>query len=145
MVSREPRASRFDFKVWTTFSTRWADNDAYGHVNNTVYYEWFDSVVNGWLVEQGLLDIAAGDPIALVVDTRCSYFAPLAFPRDVEVGLVVAELGRSSIRYRIGVFSAGVDVAAAQGEFVHVVVDRANRRPVPIPDSWRAKLESIAR
>ena len=143
-MSREPRASRSDFKAWSAFSTRWADNDAYGHVNNTVYYEWFDSAVNGWLVGQGLLDIAAGDAIALVAETRCSYFAPLAFPQDVEVGLAVAELGRSSVRYSIGVFAADEELAAAQGEFVHVLVDRANRQPTAIPESWRAKLEAIA-
>ena len=139
-----PPATRGDFRAWSTFSTRWADNDAYGHANNTVYYEWFDSAVNAWLVAQGLLDIAAGDPIALVAETCCTYAAPLAFPGQVEVGLAVAELGNSSIRYRIGVFAAGSDSAAAQGEFVHVVVDRATRRPVPIPDQWRAKLKQIA-
>ena len=145
MVTRSPLAARGDFCVWREFSTRWADNDAYGHVNNTVYYEWFDSAVNAWLVSQGLLDIAGGDPIAVVAGTSCTYAAPLAFPEPVDVGLAVAELGRSSIRYRIGVFSAGSDAAAAQGEFVHVVVDRASRRPVPLPDSWRAKLESVTR
>jgi acyl-CoA thioester hydrolase len=143
-VSREAPASRSEFKVWRTFTTRWADNDAYGHVNNTVFYQWFDSAVNAWLVEQGMLDIHAGDPIGLVVSTRCSYFAPLAFPQDVEVGLAVAELGRSSIRYRIGVFAAGDDIAAAQGEFVHVVVDRTARKPVDIPREWRSKLETIS-
>ena len=142
---KQAPAGRGAFKAWASFSTRWADNDAYGHVNNTVYYAWFDSAVNGWLVEQGLLDIAAGDPIALVAGTSCTYFAPLAFPQDVEVGLAVAELGRSSIRYRIGVFAAGRDSAAAQGEFVHVVVDRKSRRPVPIPEAWRAKLDAIRR
>jgi acyl-CoA thioester hydrolase len=131
--------------VWREFSTRWADNDAYGHINNTVYYEWFDSAVNAWLVSEGLLDIAAGDPIALVAETRCTYLAPLAFPQSVDVGLAVAKLGRSSIRYRIGVFAVGSETAAADGEFVHVVVDRSSRRPVPIPDDWRARLESIAR
>ena len=108
-------ATRGEFSVWRSFTTRWADNDAYGHVNNTVYYQWFDSAVNGWLVEQGLLDIAAGDPIAVVVETRCSYAAPLAFPQAIDVGLAVAELGRSSIRYSIGVFGAGSDSAAAHG------------------------------
>ena len=142
---KQPPATRGDFRAWQSFSTRWGDNDAYGHVNNTVYYEWFDSAVNGWLVSQGLLDIAGGDPIALVAETRCAFAAPLAYPEPVDVGLAVAELGRSSIRYRIGVFAANSDTAAAQGEFVHVVVDRANRRPVPIPESWRAKLESIVR
>ncbi|HUE78762.1 MAG TPA: thioesterase family protein [Sphingomicrobium sp.] len=138
-------ATRGDFLAWQSFTTRWADNDAYGHVNNTVFYEWFDTAVNAWMVSQGLLDIVAGDPIALVVETRCTYATPLKFPEPVEVGLAVAELGRSSICYRIGVFGAGSATAAAQGEFVHVVVDRASRRPVEIPDSWRAKLESIIR
>ena len=125
-------------------STRWADNDAYGHVNNTVYYEWFDSAVNAWMVDQGMLDIADGDPIALVVETRCTYAKALAFPQPVEVGLAVAELGRSSIRYRIGIFAEGSDSAAAEGEFVHVVVGRSDRRPVEIPATWREKLEAIS-
>ena len=143
-MSRKPPAGRADFKTWRTMTTRWADNDAYGHVNNTVYYEWFDSAVNAWMVEQGLLDIASGDPIALVVETRCTYAAPLEFPQTVEIGLAVAELGRSSIRYRIGIFAEGGDGAAAEGEFVHVVVDRASRRPVEIPSDWRSKLEAIS-
>ena len=125
-------------------TTRWSDNDAYGHVNNTVYYEWFDSAVNAWMVEQGMLDITNGDPIALVVETRCTYAAPLEFPQPVEVGLAVADLGRSSIRYRIGIFAEGAGTAAAEGEFVHVVVDREQRRPAAIPDDWRAKLEAIS-
>lgn len=144
MVKPAP-ASRGEFRVWKTLTTRWADNDAYGHINNTVFYAWFDSAVNSWLVGEGLLDIAAGDPIALVVETSCNYFAPLAFPQDVDVGLAVAELGRSSVRYAIGVFAVGADSAAAQGEFVHVLVDRAGRRPVTMPIDWRAKLEAIAR
>jgi acyl-CoA thioester hydrolase len=143
-VSREEPAARAAFKVWRTFGTRWSDNDAYRHVNNVIYYQWFDSAVNGWLVEQDMLDIASGDPIGLVAETRCTYFAPLAFPMDVDVGLIVAELGRSSIRYRIGVFGEGQEQAAAQGEFVHVVVDRCSRRPVEIPAEWRARLEAIS-
>ena len=143
-MSRLPPPTRADFRIWRTFATRWRDNDAYGHVNNSVYYEWFDSAVNAWLVERGLLDIAAGDHIALVVETRCTYAAPLAFPQPVEVGLALAELGRSSVRYRLGVFAQGADSAAAHGEFVHVLVDRATRTPVAIPADWRAALESIA-
>lgn len=143
-MSRKPPAGRADFKAWRKMTTRWADNDAYGHVNNTVYYEWFDSAVNAWMVEQGLLDIANGDPIALVVETRCTYAAPLEFPQTVEIGLAVAELGRSSIRYRIGIFAEGSDDAAAEGEFVHVVVDHASRRPAEIPSNWRSKLEAIS-
>ena len=143
-MSRKPPSSKAEFKAWRTMTTRWADNDAYGHVNNTVYYEWFDSAVNAWMVEQGMLDIAQGDPIALVVETRCTYAAPLEFPQPVEVGLAVAELGRSSIRYRIGIFAEGSDRAAAEGEFVHVVVDRATRRPADIPAAWREKLAKIS-
>ena len=143
-MNREIPAARSEFKVWRRFTTRWADNDAYGHVNNTVFYQWFDSAVNGWLVAEGMLNIAEGNPIALVVQTRCTYFAPLAFPEDADVGLAVAELRRSSIRYRIGVFGAGEDRAAAQGEFVHVIVDRASRRPVEIPLGWRTRLEAIS-
>ncbi len=144
MVSRAAPASPSGFKVWRRFTTRWADNDVYGHVNNAIFYQWFDSAVNAWMIAEGLLDIVAGDPIALVVETRCSYFAPLEFPGDVDVGLIVAELGRSSIRYRIGVFGPGSETAAAQGEFVHVVVDRASRRPVEIPAHWRARLDTIS-
>lgn len=143
-MSRETAATRAQFKVWKSFTTRWADNDAYGHVNNTVFYQWFDSAVNAWLVEQGLLDIQDGDPIALVIETRCVYFVPLAFPQEVEVGLAVAQLGRSSVRYRIGVFGAGEAHAAAQGEFVHVLVDRNSRRPVEMPDNWRRALVAIS-
>jgi acyl-CoA thioester hydrolase len=144
VVSSEPPAQRSEFKAWRRFTTRWSDNDAYGHVNNMIFYQWFDSAVNGWLVEQGLLDIDNGDPIALVVQTRCSYFAPLAFPQDVDIGLRVANLGRSSVSYRIGVFEVGGGLAAAQGDFVHVVVDRATRRPVAFPENWRSALETIS-
>ena len=143
-MSRAVAPPRGDFRQWQRFTTRWADNDAYGHVNNTVYYQWFDSAVNAWLVEQNLLDIVGGDPIALVVETRCSYFAPLQFPKNVEVGLAVSELGRSSVRYQVGVFAFGGEQAAAAGEFVHVAVDRANRRPVPWPERWRTAFASIS-
>ena len=143
-MSREQPASRSEFKVWRQYGTRWADNDVYGHVNNTVYYQWFDSAVNAWLVEQGLLDIQHGDPIALVVETRCAYFAPLEFPQDVEVGFAVSSIGRSSVRYRIGIFAAGQDRAAAQGEFVHVLVDRTSRRPTEFPARWREAFAQIS-
>lgn len=143
-MSREARPSRTDFPVWQRISLRWADNDAYGHVNNTVYYQWFDSAVNSWLVDQGLLDIGTGDPIALVVETRCAYFSPLSFPGAVEVGLKVQHVGTSSVRYHIGVFALDADEPAAAGEFVHVAVSRNARRPVPWPDNWRKSFASIA-
>jgi acyl-CoA thioester hydrolase len=142
-VSRPVPPSRDAFRRWHNITLRWADNDAYGHVNNTVYYQWFDSAVNALLVGEGLLDIVAGDPICLVVGTSCNYFAPLSFPGEVEVGLAVAELGRSSVRYDIGVFAKGVGQAAAAGTFVHVAVRRAQRRPVPWPDEWRRVLERV--
>ena len=142
-MSREARAPRSKFVVWRRFTTRWADNDAYGHVNNTVFYQWFDSAVNSWLVDERLLNIESGDLIALVAETRCTYAAPLAFPGEVEVGLSVAALGRSSVHYRIGVFGDGEELAAAQGEFVHVLVDRTSRTPVEMPSDWRRALEAI--
>lgn len=143
-MSREPARPRSDYRAWRTISTRWADNDAYGHVNNTVFYAWFDTAVNAWLVESGLLDIAAGNPVGLVVATRCAYFASLAFPEPVEVGIAVERLGTSSVTYRIGIFAQGADQPAAQGEFTHVYVDRASRRPVPLPAGWRDKLAGLA-
>jgi acyl-CoA thioester hydrolase len=127
-----------------TIATRWADNDAYGHVNNTVYYQWFDTAVNAWLVEAGLLDIERGDPIGLVVETGCAYFSPLSFPGDVEVGIAVERLGNSSVTYRIGVFGAGSNDASAQGHFTHVYVGRATRRPAELPLDWRNKLERLS-
>jgi acyl-CoA thioester hydrolase len=125
-------------------ATRWADNDAYGHVNNTIYYQWFDTAVNGWLIEAGLLDIERGDPIGLVVETCCSFFASLSFPVEVEIGIAVDQLGTSSVTYRIGVFRAGQTEPSAQGQFTHVYVSREGRRPVPLPAPWRERLETLA-
>jgi acyl-CoA thioester hydrolase len=126
-----------------TIATRWADNDVYGHVNNTVYYQWFDTAVNAWLVEAGLLDIDRGDPIGLVVETGCSYFAPLSFPGEVEVGIVVDRLGTTSVTYRIGVFGAGLAEPSAQGHFTHVYVGREGRTPSPLPEGWRVALSEL--
>ncbi|HEU0309705.1 MAG TPA: thioesterase family protein [Sphingomicrobium sp.] len=142
-MSRKPPATRADFKVWRNVTTRWADNDAYGHVNNTVYYQWFDTAVNRWLVEAGLLDIENGDPIGLVVETGCAFFSSLSFPGDVEIGIAVDRLGSSSVTYRIGVFGAGSAEPSAQGHFTHVYVGRGDRRPAALPDDWRAKLEML--
>ncbi len=142
-MSRPEPPSRADFAHWHRLTLRWADNDAYGHVNNAVYYQWFDSAVNSMLVDRGLLDIAAGDPIALVVGTSCEYHAPLAFPGQVEIGLAVAEVGRSSVRYRLGAFAAGASRAAAAGHFTHVAVGRADRRPVSWPEEWRRVFEEL--
>lgn len=139
-MSRPVPRPRSAYRAWRTIPTRWGDNDAYGHVNNVVHYAWFDTAVNAWLVEAGLLDIADGDPIGLVVETGCRYFAPLAFPDSAEVGIAIERLGASSVTYRLGIFAEGQDDAAAEGEFTHVYVDRTSRRPTPLPRSWRDTL-----
>jgi acyl-CoA thioester hydrolase len=125
--------------------TRWMDNDVYGHVNNVTYYSYFDTVVNGYLIEQGALDIASSTVIGLVVETQCHYFAPLAFPDLVTAGLRVAHRGRSSVRYEIGIFRRDDEQAAAQGHFVHVYVDRGGGRPVPLPEKLQRALEGLVR
>ncbi|WP_303811219.1 acyl-CoA thioesterase [Sandarakinorhabdus limnophila] len=132
--------SRSDYRVHRLIPTRWMDNDAYGHVNNVVYYSWFDTVVNAWLIEQGLLDIHHGNPIGLVVETGCRYNRSVAFPEIVEAGLRIAKLGNSSVRWEVGLFTAGHEAPAAEGHFVHVYVDRETRRPAPLPDAWRQAL-----
>ena len=129
------RQSRRDYPHVETLQTRWADNDVYGHVNNVVYYSFFDTVVNGYLVAQGALDIARSEVIGLVVETRCNYFKPVAFPDRVSAGLRVAHIGTSSVRYEIALFTSEADIAVAQGHFVHVYVDRATRRPVLLPNA----------
>lgn len=143
-MSRETPLARPAFPAWCRIATRWADNDAYGHVNNTVFYAWFDTAVNQWLVEHGLLDIGGGPTIGLVVATSCNYFAPLSFPGDVEVGLAAERIGTSSVTYRLAVFGDGDEFAAAQGRFTHVYVDREGRRPVPLTDPWRERLATLA-
>ena len=136
----EPRAA---YKAFRTISTRWMDNDAYGHVNNVVYYSWFDTVVNAHLIEQGALDIRHGGTIGLVVETQCNYFAPVEFPQTVEAGLRVARIGRSSVRYEVGLFVQGEPMTAAKGHFIHVYVDRAQRRPTDLPPKLKTVLEAL--
>jgi acyl-CoA thioester hydrolase len=126
-----------------TIGTRWADNDAYGHVNNVVYYAFFDTAVNRHLIDAGVLDVAASPVIGLVVETRCTYFSSVGFPDTVHVGLRVVHLGKSSVRYELAVFRNAEILASAVGEFVHVYVERARNRPVPIPDAVRAVLERL--
>ena len=131
------------YRVFRPITTRWMDNDLYGHVNNVVYYSWFDTAVNAYLIEQGALDIHAGGTIGLVIETQCNYFAPLAFPQTVEAGIRVARLGSSSVRYEVGLFAQGEPLTAAKGHCVHVYVDRASRRPVPLPQTLRSVLEGL--
>jgi acyl-CoA thioester hydrolase len=142
-MSRPPLRPRSAYRHWTAVTARWHDNDAYGHVNNTVYYQWFDTAVNMMLVAAGLLDVDRGSPIALVAETGCRYAAPLSFPQPIEVGLATATLGSSSVVYHLGVFGADAEAAAAEGHFVHICVDRETRRPVPLPRRWREVLERL--
>lgn len=136
----QPRSA---YPVFRSITTRWADNDVYGHVNNVVYYSWFDTAVNAHLIDQGVLDIHAGETIGLVIETQCNYFAPLAFPQTVEAGIRVARLGASSVRYEVGLFAQGEPLTAAAGHFIHVYVDRETRRPVPVPQALRQVLEAL--
>lgn len=136
----EPRSA---YKVFRAISTRWMDNDAYGHVNNVVYYSWFDTAVNAYLIEQGVLDIEHGQTIGLVIETQCNYFEPLAFPQTVEAGIRVARLGNSSVRFEVGLFAQDAPLTAAKGHFIHVYVDRATRRPNPLPEPLKTVLEKL--
>ncbi len=139
----QPEA-RDTYRVFRTINTRWMDNDAYGHVNNVVYYSWFDTAVNAHLIEQGALDMHGGETIGLVVETQCNYFAPVAFPQIVEAGLRVAKLGRSSVRYEVGIFIQGEPLTAARGHFIHVYVDRSSRKPVAVPAQLKSVLEKLS-
>ncbi len=138
----QPRAHFVHFQ---TITTRWMDNDIYGHVNNVVHYSFFDTAVNRMLIEAGALDIHAGAVIGLVVHTECHYFDSLAFPQAVHAGIRVAHLGKSSVRFELGLFADDAPLSAAAGSFVHVYVDRASRRPVPVPDALRAVLTPLMR
>lgn len=138
------RARRDDYRAFTTITTRWIDNDAYRHLNNVVYYSLFDTAVNEALIRAGLLDVAASPTIGLVVESGCRYHASIAFPDLVTAGLRVGHLGRSSVRYEIALFRGDDGEAAAEGHFVHVQVDRATGRPVPLPAPLRAFLETLA-
>lgn len=135
--------ARADYRHFQIIPTRWMDNDVYGHINNVVYYSFFDTAVNGHLIDAGALDIHAGTVIGLVIETRCNYFAPLAFPQPIEAGLRVAHVGRSSVRYEVGLFAAGEPLSAAAGHFVHVYVDRQTRRPTELPAALRTALDAL--
>jgi acyl-CoA thioester hydrolase len=136
----QPRSA---YRVFRTITSRWMDNDVYGHVNNVVYYSWFDTAVNSYLIEQNVLDIHHGSTIGLVIETQCNYFAPVAFPDLIHAGLRVAHLGRSSVRYEVGLFANDAPLTAAAGHFVHVYVDRASRQPCPLPPALQHVLETL--
>ena len=143
MAARPVPSERSAYRAFRTITTRWMDNDIYGHMNNVVHYSLFDTAVNGWLIEQKVLDIHGGDQIGLVVETGCRYFGELAFPDVVTAGIRVAQIGSSSVRYEVGLFRNDEEVAAAEGFFIHVYVDRQTRRPKPLNAALRAALEAI--
>ncbi len=143
-VGREEPEGRDRYRHFLEIPTRWMDNDVYGHVNNVIYYSYFDTVVNGYLISSGSLDIQRSPVIGLVVETQCRFFKPTVFPDTVHAGLRVARLGNSSVRYEIGLFRNDEDAAAAQGHFVHVYVDRETRRPAGLPQQMREALEKIS-
>jgi acyl-CoA thioester hydrolase len=135
--------TRAEYGYIQRITTRWMDNDIYGHVNNVVYYSYFDTVINTWLIQHGGLDIHAGGQIGLCAESHCTFLAPLAFPDVIEAGLRVESVGRSSVRYGIGLFTEGVAAPAAEGWFVHVFVDRNTRKSMAISDGMRAALQTL--
>lgn len=143
MSERPAPSTRADYRAFRAIQTRWMDNDAYGHLNNVVHYSLFDTAVNGWLVEQGVLDFRAGADIGLVAETGCRYVREIAFPDLVTVGMRVGRLGTSSVRYELALFRNEEASAAAEGFFVHVTVDRLTRRPRPMGDALRRALEGL--
>jgi acyl-CoA thioester hydrolase len=145
MTARLAPAARGAYPSFLAIPTRWMDNDTYGHVNNVTYYSYFDTVVNEHLIRAGALDIRDGDAIGIVVETACRFHKPLSFPETIDAGLRVARIGHSSVAYEIALFRGGDDDAAATGRFVHVWVDRAQRRPIPVPPRIRAALEPLQR
>ena len=134
---------RADYKHFRLIPTRWIDNDFYGHVNNVVYYAYFDTILNRYLVDEGGLDFRHGPVIGLTVETMCRFHRSFAYPETIDAAMRVGKLGTSSVRYEIGLFGEGEDDARAEGHFVHVFVDRVTQRPVPIPASIRAALERV--
>lgn len=144
-MSQKPQITRAEYLRFLTLPTRWMDNDVYGHVNNVLYYGFFDTAINNYLIAEGGLDINAGEVIGYAVESQCQYLHALAFPDVLEVGLRVGKLGNSSVRYELAIFKQGEDRAAAFGYFVHVFVDRQTQRPVPMPETIRTALARLVR
>jgi acyl-CoA thioester hydrolase len=142
-VSKAAPPTRTDYKIFYPKSTRWSDNDIYGHVNNVIYYSYFDTAINRYLIEEGGLDISDGSIVGYVVNSGCEYHAPISYPEAVEAGVRVDRLGNSSVQYGIAIFREGEQIAAAHGHVVHVFVERAENRSVPIPQNLRTALERL--
>jgi len=142
-MTQKPQISRAEYPHYTSLPTRWMDNDIYGHVNNALYYAFFDTAINEYLIAEGGLDITAGTVVAFAAESQCQYLRPLAFPGTIEIGLRVGRLGNSSVRYELAIFKQGETLAAAAGYFVHVFVDRQTQKPVTIPTQIRSALERL--
>lgn len=142
-MANKERAVRGGYPHFLTIPTRWMDNDIYGHVNNVVYYSYFDTVINAYLIRAGGLDIQDGTVIGVCAESACRYHEGFTFPEPVEAGLRVAHLGSRAVRYEIGLFKAGAEEASAEGHFVHVFVARKDMKPVAIPESIRTALEQL--
>jgi acyl-CoA thioester hydrolase len=142
-TSRIPASQRTEFRAFRRIPTRWADNDLYGHVNNVVYYMWFDTAINSMLIEEGVLDLQNGSTVGFVVETHCNYLVPVTYPQIVDIGIRVGRIGTSSVRYELAVFPENEDRACAQGHFVHVYVDRVSQRPVPIAGGLSQLLQRL--
>jgi acyl-CoA thioester hydrolase len=142
-MSQKPQINRSEYPHFLSLPTRWMDNDVYGHVNNALYYAFFDTAINEYLIAAGGLDITAGGVVAFAVESQCQYLRPLAFPGTIDIGLRVGKLGNSSVRYELAVFGQEEALAAAVGYFVHVFVDRETQRPVTMPTPIRAALEQL--
>ena len=140
---KQKPSSRNEYNYFSKLGTRWNDNDIYGHMNNIVYYELFDTAVNKWLIKNQLLDIKKGNNIGLIVKSGCNYFSSLAYPEDVDAGIRVTEIGNSSIRYEVGLFQENKQLASAEGFFIHVYVDRSTKKPLPLDNVFKEALRSI--
>ena len=143
-MSRAQAPSRDEYRWFTEITTRWSDNDIYGHVNNVIYYSYFDSIANSFLIANGGLDIHDGDTVGFVVNSSCSYFSPIEFPQRLTGAMRADRLGSSSVQYGLAIFAEDAEIASAAGTFTHVFVDRLENRPVPIPDAIREALTSIS-
>ena len=144
-MPEKPQITRAEYAHFLTQPTRWMDNDVYGHVNNALYYAFFDTAINEYLIAEGGLDINSGSVVAFAAESQCQYLRPLAFPGVIEIGLRVGKLGNSSVRYELAIFKQDETLAAAVGYFVHVFVDRETQKPVPMPTPIRAALERLTK
>ena len=140
---RQNPTNRSDYNHFSKMNTRWNDNDIYGHLNNVIYYELFDTVVNKWLIKNNLIDIKNGNNIGLIVQSGCNYFSSFEYPEDIEAGIRVTKIGNSSVRYEVGLFKPNDDLASADGFFIHVYVDRVSNKPITLDYEFKKKLDTI--